>query len=119
MRPPIKAYAASTPRAPLEPFSFDPGEIGPEEVELRLLTAGYATRTFPCSITNGACPSIPSFPVTKQWARSSTSALKPKVSKSASASASDGQPTVVSPVGRPSSLRAHPGHHCRTLRRFL
>ena len=33
MRPPIKAYAASTPRAPLELFSFDPGEIGPEEVE--------------------------------------------------------------------------------------
>ena len=40
MRPPIKAYAASTPRAPLEPFSFDPGEIGPEEVEIKITHCG-------------------------------------------------------------------------------
>src|SRR5260221_7688807 len=40
MRPPIKAYAASTPRAPLEPFSFDPGEIGPEEVEIEITHCG-------------------------------------------------------------------------------
>src|SRR5260370_41504635 len=40
MRPPIKAYAASTPRAPLEPFSFDPGEIGPEEVEIKVTHCG-------------------------------------------------------------------------------
>src|SRR5258707_2648736 len=40
MRPPSKAYAASTPRAPLEPFSFDPGEIGPEEVEIKITHCG-------------------------------------------------------------------------------
>jgi hypothetical protein len=28
------AYAASAPRAPLEPFTFDPGALGPEEVEM-------------------------------------------------------------------------------------
>jgi hypothetical protein len=27
------AYGASSPRAPLEPLSFDPGELRPEEVE--------------------------------------------------------------------------------------
>src|SRR5258708_12391963 len=36
----FKAYAASTPRAPLEPFSFDPGEIGPEEVEIKITHCG-------------------------------------------------------------------------------
>src|SRR5260221_8336174 len=40
MRPPSKAYAASTPRAPLEPFSFDPGEIGPEEGEIKITHCG-------------------------------------------------------------------------------
>jgi hypothetical protein len=30
MHTPIKAYAAITPCAPLEPFSFDFGEIGPD-----------------------------------------------------------------------------------------
>src|SRR5262245_24521307 len=40
MRPPINAYAAPTPRAPLEPFSFDPGEIGPEEVEIKVTHCG-------------------------------------------------------------------------------
>jgi len=28
----FNAYAASSIKAPLEPFSFDPGELGPEEV---------------------------------------------------------------------------------------
>src|SRR5262245_28698006 len=36
----IKAYAAITPRAPLEPFSFDLGEIGPEEVEIKVTHCG-------------------------------------------------------------------------------
>jgi uncharacterized zinc-type alcohol dehydrogenase-like protein len=40
MRPPIKAYAASTPHAPLELFGFDPGEIGPEEVEIKVTHCG-------------------------------------------------------------------------------
>jgi alcohol/geraniol dehydrogenase (NADP+) len=40
MRPSIKAYAAFTPRAPLEPFNFDPGEIGPEEVEIKVTHCG-------------------------------------------------------------------------------
>jgi alcohol/geraniol dehydrogenase (NADP+) len=33
---PIKAYAATAPRASLEPFSYDPGELGPEEVEIKV-----------------------------------------------------------------------------------
>src|SRR5271165_6574578 len=36
----IRAYAAPTPGAPLEPFSFDPGEIGPEEVEIKVTHCG-------------------------------------------------------------------------------
>ena len=36
----IKHYSASTPRAPLELFSFDPGEIGPEEVEIKITHCG-------------------------------------------------------------------------------
>ena len=33
---PIKAYAALTPGAPLEPFCFDPGELAPEELEIKV-----------------------------------------------------------------------------------
>jgi uncharacterized zinc-type alcohol dehydrogenase-like protein len=32
----FRAYAASAPHAPLEPFSFDPGELGPEEIETQV-----------------------------------------------------------------------------------
>jgi uncharacterized zinc-type alcohol dehydrogenase-like protein len=34
------AYAASAVKAPLEPFSFDPGELGPEEVEIKVTHCG-------------------------------------------------------------------------------
>src|SRR5262245_41313015 len=44
----------------------------------------YAIRISPRSIMIGACRSIPWFPVTKRWARLSTSANKPGVSKLAS-----------------------------------
>jgi uncharacterized zinc-type alcohol dehydrogenase-like protein len=37
---PIKAYAATAPRASLEPFSYDPGELGPEEVEIKVTHCG-------------------------------------------------------------------------------
>ncbi len=94
----IRAYAAPTPGAPLELSASILAKSHRRKSKLRLPIAGYATRTFPCSITSGACPSIPSFPVTKPWARSSTSANKPRGLKSASGSAWDGQPTVVSPV---------------------
>ena len=43
---PIKAYAASAPRASLEPFSYEPGELGPEEAPI--------TETFPMSQVNDA-----------------------------------------------------------------
>ena len=36
----IKAYAASRPNGPLEPFSFDPGPLGPEEVEIKVSHCG-------------------------------------------------------------------------------
>jgi alcohol/geraniol dehydrogenase (NADP+) len=29
----FNAYAATFARGPLKPFSFDPGELGPEEVD--------------------------------------------------------------------------------------
>ena len=32
----FKAYAASGPKGPLEPFSFDLGPLGPEEVEIKV-----------------------------------------------------------------------------------
>jgi uncharacterized zinc-type alcohol dehydrogenase-like protein len=34
------AYAAPSAKAPLEPFSFDPGELGPEEVEIKVTHCG-------------------------------------------------------------------------------
>src|ERR1700676_2632990 len=34
------AYAAQTAKGPLEPFSFDPGELGPEEVEIKVTHCG-------------------------------------------------------------------------------
>jgi alcohol/geraniol dehydrogenase (NADP+) len=36
----FKAYAASTPGGPLKPFSFDPGPLGPEEVEVEVTHCG-------------------------------------------------------------------------------
>ena len=36
----IKAYAATAPRASLEPFSYNPGELGPEEVEIKVTHCG-------------------------------------------------------------------------------
>ena len=33
-------YAAKTPKGPLEPFSFDPGDLGPEEVEIKVTHCG-------------------------------------------------------------------------------
>lgn len=36
----FKAYAASRPNGPLEPFSFDPGPLGPEEVEIKVTHCG-------------------------------------------------------------------------------
>src|SRR5258708_25303045 len=34
------AYAASGPHAPLEPYNFDPGALGPEEVEIQVSHCG-------------------------------------------------------------------------------
>src|SRR3974390_481035 len=36
----IKAYAASRAKGPLEPFSFDPGPLRPEEVEIKVTHCG-------------------------------------------------------------------------------
>jgi uncharacterized zinc-type alcohol dehydrogenase-like protein len=36
----INAYAATTAYGPLKPFSFDPGELGPEEVEIKVSHCG-------------------------------------------------------------------------------
>jgi uncharacterized zinc-type alcohol dehydrogenase-like protein len=36
----INAYAATTAHGPLKPFSFDPGELGPEEVEIKVSHCG-------------------------------------------------------------------------------
>jgi uncharacterized zinc-type alcohol dehydrogenase-like protein len=36
----IKAYAAAKPGGPLEPFSFNPGPLGPEEVEIQVTHCG-------------------------------------------------------------------------------
>lgn len=34
------AYAATTPKGPLEPFSFDAGDLGPEDVEIQVTHCG-------------------------------------------------------------------------------
>jgi alcohol/geraniol dehydrogenase (NADP+) len=34
------AYAAPSAKAPLEPFTFDPGPLGPEEVEIEVSHCG-------------------------------------------------------------------------------
>jgi uncharacterized zinc-type alcohol dehydrogenase-like protein len=36
----FKAYSASRPNGPLELFSFDPGQLGPEEVEIKVSHCG-------------------------------------------------------------------------------
>src|SRR3954470_16812324 len=36
----FNAYAALHPNGPLEPFSFDPGQLGPEEVEIKVSHCG-------------------------------------------------------------------------------
>jgi uncharacterized zinc-type alcohol dehydrogenase-like protein len=36
----FNAYAATSAKAPLKPFSFDPGELGPEEVEIKVSHCG-------------------------------------------------------------------------------
>lgn len=36
----IKAYAAMKPGAPLEPFEYDPGELGHDEVEIKVESCG-------------------------------------------------------------------------------
>jgi uncharacterized zinc-type alcohol dehydrogenase-like protein len=36
----FKAYAASHAKGPLEPFSFDPGPLGPEEIEIKVSHCG-------------------------------------------------------------------------------
>ena len=37
---PIKAYAATAPGESLQPFSYHPGELGPEEVEIKVTHCG-------------------------------------------------------------------------------
>src|ERR1700756_4775219 len=36
----FNAYAATSAKGPLESFSFDPGELGPEEVEIKVTHCG-------------------------------------------------------------------------------
>src|SRR3974390_2447579 len=36
----FNAYAATTAHGSLQPFSFDPGELGPEEVEIKVSHCG-------------------------------------------------------------------------------
>jgi uncharacterized zinc-type alcohol dehydrogenase-like protein len=36
----FNAYAASSAKGPLESFSFDPGELRPEEVEIKVSHCG-------------------------------------------------------------------------------
>ena len=38
--PTINAYATSTAKGSLQPFSYDPGELGPEEVEIKVTHCG-------------------------------------------------------------------------------
>lgn len=36
----VNAYAAKTAKAPLEPFEYDAGPLGPDEVDVRVTHAG-------------------------------------------------------------------------------
>ncbi len=36
----IHAYAATNAKGTLEPYSYDPGELGPEEVEIQVSHCG-------------------------------------------------------------------------------
>src|SRR6201990_3618644 len=36
----IHAYAANAPKQPLQPFEFDPGELGPDQVEIKVTHCG-------------------------------------------------------------------------------
>jgi hypothetical protein len=46
------AYAATSAKAPLEPFSFDPGPLGPEELEIGSIAP--ITEMFPMPKVNEA-----------------------------------------------------------------
>src|SRR3974390_1004149 len=37
----IHAYAAKAAHGPLEPFEFDPGDLGPEQVEIKVSHCGF------------------------------------------------------------------------------
>ena len=50
----FKAYAAIRPNGPLEPFSFNPGPIGPEEVEIKVTHCGLCHSDL--SVINGDRP---------------------------------------------------------------
>ena len=36
----IYAYAATAPKSPLQPFEFDPGELGQDQVEIKVSHCG-------------------------------------------------------------------------------
>jgi len=63
--PTYHAYAAPSAKAPLEPFTFDRGPLGPEEVEIEVSYCGVCHSDSRCSITIGVCPNIPSCPGTR------------------------------------------------------
>jgi hypothetical protein len=35
---PIHAYAAKAPKGPLQPIEFEPGELGQDQVEIKITT---------------------------------------------------------------------------------
>ena len=69
MKREFNAYAASGPKGRLEPFSFDPGPLEPEDVEIKVTHCGLCPPISQCSTTNGACPNSRSFQDTRLPAR--------------------------------------------------
>jgi hypothetical protein len=82
------AYAANAPHSALEPFTFDPGELRPEEVEIKVSYCGICHSDISMLDNEWGMSKFPFVPGHEASAPSSPSANKPRASRSAGAWAS-------------------------------
>src|SRR5580658_806824 len=92
------AYAASASHAPLEPFSFDPDELGPEEVEIQVSHCGICHSDLSMLDNEWGWSTFPFVPGHEAVGTVVALGQDAMVLRSASALASAGSPIVASSV---------------------